>query len=227
MELTKIERYVSDLMTVSGIEKEGKEQTVGLALYHLLMSAALRDVMSDDDKELFSLLTKKVQYFFCTKLSLKERKRKTEKKIIPPNPLLKEKEKTEKEEKPLSLKVGAKEAFYRECQARLGQYDERQLSDFYNWWSEENEKGQMRFQTERYWNIDNRLKRWVKNQYSAAKTAAAIRLSKLQKTQDRQQAIAQERNEANDRLWQQYADMKKGAVSHEEWLASKKKETKT
>ena len=227
MELTKIERYVSDLMTVSGIEKEGKEQTVGLALYHLLMSAALRDVMSDDDKELFSLLTKKLQYFFCTKLSLKERKRKTEKKNFPPNPLLKEKEKTEKEEKPLSLKVGAKEAFHEECLKRIGQYDEQQLADFYNWWSEENEKGQMRFQTERYWNIDNRLKRWVKNQYSAANTAAAIRLQKQKRQQDRQQAIAQERNEANDRLWQQYADMKKGAVSHEEWLASKKKETKT
>ena len=96
MELTKIERYVSDLMTVSGIEKEGKEQTVGLALYHLLMSAALRDVMSDDEKELFSLLTKKLQYFFCTQLSLKERKRKTEKKNFPPEPPIKRKRKNRK-----------------------------------------------------------------------------------------------------------------------------------
>ena len=65
MELTRIERYVSDLMTVSGVEKEGKEQNVGLALYHLLMSAALRDLMSDGEKELFRLLTKKLQYFFA------------------------------------------------------------------------------------------------------------------------------------------------------------------
>ena len=83
MELARIERYVSDLMTVSGVEMEGREQSVGLALYHLLMSAALRDLMDDDDKELFRLLTKKLQYFFCTRLSLKERKetkKKTKKK---------------------------------------------------------------------------------------------------------------------------------------------------
>ena len=232
MELTRIERYVSDLMTVSGVEKEGKEQNVGLALYHLLMSASLHDLMSDDEKDLFKALTKKLQFFFCTRLSLKERKRNKEKKIIPPNPLLKEKEKTEKEEKPLSLKVGAKEAFYRECQARLGQYDEQQLADFYNWWSEENEKGQMRFQTERYWNIDNRLKRWVKNKYSAENTAAAIRLKRAKKQQaveadahERQQTVAKERTDDNARLEQEIEERKRNAVSYEEWLASKRKQT--
>lgn len=232
MELARIERYVGDLMTVSGVEKEGKEQNVGLALYHLLMSASLHDLMSDDEKDLFKALTKKLQFFFCTRLSLKERKRNKEKKIIPPNPLLKEKEKTEKEEKPLSLKVGAKEAFYRECQARLGQYDEQQLDDFYNWWSEENEKGQMRFQTERYWNIDNRLKRWVKNKYSAENTAAAIRLKRAKKQQaveadahERQQTVAKERTDDNARLEQEIEERKRNAVSYEEWLASKRKQT--
>lgn len=232
MELARIERYVGDLMTVSGVEKEGKEQNVGLALYHLLMSASLHDLMSDDEKDLFKALTKKLQFFFCTRLSLKERKRNKEKKIIPPNPLLKEKEKTEKEEKPLSLKVGAKEAFYRECQARLGQYDEQQLADFYNWWSEENEKGQMRFQTERYWNIDNRLKRWVKNKYSAENTAAAMRLKRAKKQQaveadahERQQTVAKERTDDNARLEQEIEERKRNAVSYEEWLASKRKQT--
>lgn len=232
MELARIERYVGDLMTVSGVEKEGKEQNVGLALYHLLMSASLHDLMSDDEKDLFKALTKKLQFFFCTRLSLKERKRNKEKKIIPPNPLLKEKEKTEKEEKPLSLKVGAKEAFYRECQARLGQYDEQQLDDFYNWWSEENEKGQMRFQTERYWNIDNRLKRWVKNKYSAENTAAAMRLKRAKKQQaveadahERQQTVAKERTDDNARLEQEIEERKRNAVSYEEWLASKRKQT--
>lgn len=232
MELARIERYVGDLMTVSGVEKEGKEQNVGLALYHLLMSASLHDLMSDDEKDLFKALTKKLQFFFCTRLSLKERKRNKEKKIIPPTPLLKEKEKTEKEEKPLSLKVGAKEAFYRECQARLGQYDEQQLADFYNWWSEENEKGQMRFQTERYWNIDNRLKRWVKNKYSAENTAAAMRLKRAKKQQaveadahERQQTVAKERTDDNARLEQEIEERKRNAVSYEEWLASKRKQT--
>ena len=227
MEVGRIERYVSDLMTVSGVDKEGKEQNVGLALYHLLMSAALHDVMSDEDKDLFKALTKKLQYFFSAKIALKERKRNKEKKNFPPNPLLKEKEKTEKEEKKRESVGDAKSAFHEECLKYVGQYDIQRLTDFYLYWSEEDAKGKMRFQYERCWNTEKRLKRWMTTSYNIANTAAAIRLSKLQKTQDRQQAIAQERNEANDRLWQQYADMKKGAVSHEEWLASKKKETKT
>ena len=97
--MAKVERYVSDLMTVSGVEKEGKEQNVGLALYHLLVSAALHDLMSDDDKALFKALTKKLQYFFCTRLSLKERKETKKKKNFPPNPLIKEKAKKETAEK--------------------------------------------------------------------------------------------------------------------------------
>jgi hypothetical protein len=79
----------------------------------------------------------------------------------------------------------------------------------------------MRFQGKRYWNTETRLKRWMNNQYSAADAAAAIRLKRAKK----QQAVAQERNEANDRLWQQYDDMKKGAVTHEEWLAMRNKKT--
>ena len=224
--MKKIERYVSDLMTVSGVEKEGKEQNVGLALYHLLMSAALRDLMSDDDKELFRQLTKKLQYFFCTRLSLKERKRKTEKKIIPPNPLLKEKEKKEKAEKHLSIVADAKEAFRKECLQYVGQYGEQRVADFYRHWTEDDANGRMRFERERFWNTATRLERWMKNEYSVANEMAAQRLQKLKKQQSKE-VSAQERNEANDRLWQQYADMKKGAVSHEEWLRMKEKETKT
>lgn len=223
MEIGRIERYVSDLMTVSGVDKEGKEQNVGLALYHLLMSAALHDLMSDEDKNLFKALTKKLQYFFSAKIALKERKRNKEKKNFPPNPLLKEKETTEKEEKTLSLKIGAKEAFHQECLARLGQFDEQQLADFYNWWSEEDEKGRMRFQMERYWNIDNRLKRWVKNKYSAENTAAAIRNKRLKK----QEVSAQERSDDNARLEQEIEERKRNAISYEEWQAMKQKQVKT
>ncbi len=229
MEVGKVERYVNDLMTVSGIEREGKEQSVGLALYHLLMSAALRDLMDDDDKELFKALAKKVQYFFCSSLNLKERKRKTEKKILPPNPLLKEKEKKEKAEKNIFIVADAKEAFRKECLQHAGQYDVQRLTDFYYYWSEENEKGKMRFECERYWNIDNRLKRWMTTRYSVDNTAAAIRLSKLKKQQVKdatgaeQQRIAQERTDANDRLEQEIAERKKNAVSYEEWLVSKEK----
>lgn len=225
MELAKVERYVGDLMTVSGVEKEGKEQNVGLALYHLLMSAAIHDLMSNDEKELFRLLTKKLQYFFCTRLSLKERKETKKKKNFPPNPLIKEKAKKETEEK-MCICVGDAdlEAFRKECLGYLGQYDQQLVANFFNYFTQRDANGMMHFQNEPYWDTGKRLALWVNNPISAASTAAAQRMQKQKSRQDKQQVVAQERNEANDRLWQQYADMKKGAVSHEEYLRMKEKE---
>ena len=231
MELARIERYVSDLMTVSGVDREGKEQSVGLALYHLLMSAALRDLMDDGEKELFRLLTKKLQYFFCTKLSLKERKETKKKKDFPPHPLLKEKDKKETEEKnPLPREAGLEErrkAFYQECMKRKEFYSDRLISKFYNEFSQVNkDTGKMKFEEEKYWDIDNRLEKWSTNSFAISDELAALRLQKQKKlgdAQERQQAVAQERTDANDRLEQEIAERKKKAITYQEWLASKEK----
>ena len=225
MELTRIERYVDDLLTVSGVEKEGKERTIGLALYHLLMSAALRDLMSDDEKELLKALTKKVQYFFCTRLSLKERKRKTEKKSIPPNPLLKEKEKKEKVEKKRESVDDAKLAFHEECLKYIGLFDNQRLTDFYLYWSEEDSKGKMRFQYERCWNTEKRLKRWMTTSYNIANTAAAVRLSKLKKQQakeqtdtEKQRLQAAEREQANAQREAEQEKSREGQMTTAEYI---------
>ena len=227
MELAKVERYVSDLMTVSGVEKEGKEQNVGLALYHLLVSAALHDLMSDDDKALFKALTKKLQYFFCTRLSLKERKEKTKKKNFPPNPLIKEKQTKETEEKNTEQNTAAGDAvlegFRKECLRYVEQYGQELVKDFYFHWKQvDKETGKRLFEEKRCFDVDSQLRAWSKSEFTLSKETAVLRLQKQKSRQDKQQAVAQERAEANDRLWQQYADMKKGAVSHEEWLRMKK-----
>ena len=110
----------------------------------------------------------------------------------------------------------------------MGQYGRELVEDFYFYWKQvDKETGKRLFEGKRCFDVDSQLRAWSKSEFTLSKEVAAIRLQKQKRQQDRQQAIAQERNEANDRLWQQYADMKKGAVSHEEWLASKKKETKT
>jgi hypothetical protein len=258
MELAKVERYVSDLMTVSGVEKEGREQNVGLALYHLLMSASLHDLMSDDEKDLFKALTKKLQFFFCTRLSLKERKRNKEKKIIPPNPLLKEKENKEEDEKTLSLvehgfsaadegvdngdsSAGKRlkghshlsatlpqrrEAFRQECAQFVERYDRQQLADFFNYWSQENPStGKMRFEEQRWWNLNRRLPRWMNNKYSADNVAAAIRLKRTQKKQQQeltdakqQQAQAAVREADNQRREQEAEESRKDRVMTDEYL---------
>ncbi len=223
MERTKIERYVVDLLTVSAVNRDGGERSVYDTLYHLLMAVASYEQLSDDEKELVTSLKKKLQYFFCARFSLKERKETKKKKNFPPNPLIKEKAKKETEEKVIYIAGGdRREVFHQECLKRLGQYDPQRLADFYNFYSEENPStGKMRFEEERYWNIDKRLKRWMNTEYSAANTAAAIRMKRLEKKQ-KQQAVAQTRQEDNERVWQEIEERKKGAVSREEWLAMKK-----
>lgn len=226
MEIGRIERYVSDLMTVSGVDKEGKEQNVGLALYHLLMSAALHDVMSDEDKELFKALTKKLQYFFSAKITLKERKRNKEKKNFPPNLLLKEKETTEKEEKDIDI-AGRREVFKKECEQYLGQFDRQRLEDFFYYWAEDvKSTGRMKFELEKTWNTYYRLRRWMNTKHSVENTAAAIRLSKLKQKQGKE-VSAQERSDDNARLEQEIEERKRNAVSYEEWQAMKQKQVKT
>ena len=221
MELARIERYVGDRLEMSGI----KSQSVGLVVYtalrHVLMAVGIHETMTSEERTLFEHMRKETQNYFASKFNLKERKRSKEKKNLPPHPLLKEKEIKEKEKQNPPTVCDAREAFRRECLHYVGVYDNQSVADFFNFWSEANPRtGKMRFQGKRYWNTETRLKRWTKNQYSVADAAAAIRLKRTKK----QQSVVQERNEANDRLWQQYDDMKKGAVTHEEWLAMKQKQ---
>ena len=225
MEQAKIERYVVDLLTVSAVNRDGGERSVYDTLYHLLMAVASFEQLSDDEKQLVTSLKKKLQYFFCARFSLKERKETKKKKNFPPNPLIKEKAKKETAEK-MCICVGEAdlEAFRKECLGYVGQYDQQLVANFFNYFTQRDANGMMHFQNEPYWDTGKRLALWVNNPISAASTAAAQRMQKQKSRQDKQQAVAQERNEANDRLWQQYADMKKGAVSHEEWLAMKAKE---
>ena len=222
MEVARIERYVSDRLKMSDINSKSVGQVVFTALRHVLMAVGIHETMSGEERTVFEHIRKDTQNFFASKFNLKERKRSKEKKNLPPHPLLKEKETKEKEKQNPPTVCDAREAFRRECLHYVGVYDNQSVADFFNFWSEANPRtGKMRFQGKRYWNTETRLKRWTKNQYSVADAAAAQRLSKLKK----QQAVVQERNEANDRLWQQYDDMKKGAVTHEEWLAMKNRNT--
>ena len=225
MELAKVEQYVSCLLESWALYDSGEERVVWQTLHDLLMAVSRYELMTDRYKEMTTQLCKKLQHHFDTRFILKERKRKAKKEKFPPNPLLKEKQTKEKEEKnPPTVCDAEQDAFRKECLEYVGKYDQQQVANFYHYWTERDETGRMRFQNQRYFNVGTRLGRWVKNQYTANDTAAAERIKKSRSRQDKQQAVAQERNEANDRLWQQYADMKKGAVSHEEWLAMKEKE---
>ena len=44
------------------------------------------------------------------------------------------------------------------------QYDAAMLEQFFDYWSEPNKKGTMRFELEKTWDLKRRLKRWYENQ---------------------------------------------------------------
>lgn len=224
MDQQKIERYVEDLLTVSGILKDGAEQPVWLLLHHLYSAVAMYELMNPQQRALIAGIQRKLRYFFDAKCDLKERKRKQEKENTPPHPLYKEKARKEKEEK--NIYIEGREAFHQECLSYVNKYDVERLADFYNYWSEVNEKtGKMRFEKERYWNTERRLKRWMNTSYSADNSAAALRLEREKKktvkhvaTTAEQQAIAAKRAADNARLEQEIRERKAKAVSHEEYL---------
>ena len=115
------------------------------------------------------------------------------------------------------------EGFRKECLRYVEQYGQELVKDFYFHWKQvDKETGKRLFEEKRCFDVDSQLRAWSKSEFTLSKETAALRLQKQKSRQDKQQAVAQERAEANDRLWQQYADMKKGAVSHEEWLRMKK-----
>ena len=137
------------------------------------------------------------------------------------------KENKEKEEKTRPCVGDADlEAFRKECLGYVSQYEHQLVADFYNYWTERDTTGRMRWQKQRFWNTEKRLARWVKNQYSSDISAAAVRLNKAQGAPQadsaRQRAIAAERERANAEAERQREADKAGAVSYEEWQASKK-----
>ena len=221
--MNKVDRLLSD----RGLSSEYKEQAVRLLLYHLYVAMDIYRYMTFAEKNKAGYWYRMFRSSFSLTGFLKERKRKRDKEKSPLHPSYKERETMSKEngEKTRTCVSNGKEGFRKECLQRLGQYDNQLLADFYNYWSEEDANGKMRFENERHWNFDSRLKRWVKNQYSSSCVAASIRLKRLQKKDvaDKQQAIVREREDGNVRLEQEIAERKKNAVSYEEYLAIKVK----
>lgn len=226
VEQNVVERYVDQVLEVNGFCRGDKEQ-LRLLLHHLYTAATMFHLMTAEQQALIGRIQQQLAAFFVTKIVLKERKRRAKKRNIPPTPPNKEKNiPQEKDEKTLSL-AQRREAFHQECLGYVGEYDNQQLADFFNYWSEENVKtGRMRFEEQRHWNTERRIKRWVKNEYASVNTAAALRLDKTRKgksaaSAERRQLVAAERDDANERLFRQIAENKSTAVTWEEYLAKK------
>ena len=240
MQVDAIERYVDQILEVNGFCKGDKELLRQL-LHRLYTAATMFHLMTEEQRALIGRIQMQLSPFFVTKIVLKERKRRAKKRNIPPTPPNKEKNiPQEKDEKTLSL-AERRESFHQECLEYVDKFDNQQLSDFYNYWSEEDPKiGKMRFEKQRFWNTERRLKRWINKSYASENIAAALRLEKTKqnlskkeakdkgKTTEtaKQQQTAAERDDANEQLFQQIAENKKKAVSYEEYLAKKNENEK-
>ena len=204
MDCEKIERYVDDLLTVMGIDKDGEEQLLWLFLHHACCAAAIYEVLDDNKKPAYQDALKRLNYFFSSKISLKQRKRRKEKEKFPPHPLLKEKAKQEKGEKNINTHTAVgetgivfsdlderREAFKMECWARRERYDRKMLANFFNYWSDVNPRTHMmRFEEEEYWDTDCRLPLWKNNSHTVADATAAIRMEKTQQKMTKEQTEA-------------------------------------
>ena len=240
MQIEVIERYVDQVLEINGFCKGDKELLRQL-LHRLYTAATMFHLMTEEQRALIGRIQMQLSPFFVTKCNLKEGKRKGRKRNIPPIPPIKEKAGQEKGEKTLSL-AERRESFHQECLEYVDKFDNQQLSDFYNYWSEEDPKiGKMRFEKQRFWNTERRLKRWINKSYASENIAAALRLEKTKQNLSKKEAkdkgkttdtakqlqqTAAERDDANEQLFQQIAENKKKAVSYEEYLAKKNENEK-
>ena len=249
MELDVIKRYVTDWLTFSGVERKDMEVQVYEALHHLLTAMKLYDLMDADNRAFVSeFVNLRMNHFLNVKISIKtksqERKRNKEKKIIPPDPLLKEKDKKEKAENNTHTVCDADsgfdeellkryEIFAKKCEKYVGKYGREMIDNFVRYWSLPNQAtGKMQFEEKTYWSLKPMLESWNNNSFTKNDAAAAMRLTKRQKKQVKEQADtkaqqeqAAQREAANARLEAQIEQSKSGAVSYEEWKALKKKTT--
>lgn len=239
MKIDAIERYVDQVLEVNGFCKGDKELLRQL-LHRLYTAATMFHLMTDEQRALIGRIQTELSAFFVTKIVLKERKRKGRKRKIPPTPPIKVKEGQVKEQKTISL-AERRESFHQECLKYVDKFDNQQLSDFYNYWSEEDTKtNKMRFERQRFWNTERRLKRWINKSYASENTAAALRLERTKQNLSKeeakakskkadsakQQQTATERDDANEKLFRQLEENKRNAVSYEEYLKKKNENAK-
>ena len=203
----KIKRYVSDLLTLSGLDLEGKS-AAGTLLFHAYVAVAMFELMDERERALIKGVQRRMKYFFSSNFNLKERKRKTAKEILPPTPLSIEKENKEKEEKttlsagralslPLSDLEKRQNAFKMEIWNHRGNIDMDMLNDFYYYWTDVNPKTKkMRFEEQRYFSVEKRLQRWKKNEISNSIAASKIRLKRTRKRDEQEQTAAEQAQEA-------------------------------
>ena len=240
MQVEQIVQMESDKLELSGLFDERSQEPVKGLLLYLYTAVDIWMLLSPDDRRSvrnFNVFFEKERVI---KLFLKELKSKKNKEKTAPAPHRKEKNKKEKSQKTRHSDAHAKQdleerkkAFWNELLKYENKYGRQMLLKFYYYWAEELENlNMMKWEAEkarRSFDIKCRLGIWSKRSYETDDQAADIHLERVKgkksakaavNTQE-EQAIAAKRAEDNEKLEQEIAERKQGAVSYEEYIRQK------
>lgn len=237
MTIGQIEQWAEGLLVVAVVPQEDKESSAWHCLHHLFCAVKIFDQLKEEDRKVCQNVIKLTKSMFFSKFTLKgkkERKRNKEKKIPTPQ----RKEEKEKEEKKVQTHTHEKENFAPDFESRKeefrlrvmafkGVYDDSLLHDFFDWFSETNKSGnKMRFESRKYFNIENRLARWKNNHITSDNESASIRLEttkkkhgKETKSMAEQQVVAAVREAADAQREKEIEESKAGQMLTDEYLA--------
>ena len=238
-----MENYELCLQTVEALMKgidlneKSAELPTRQLMHHLLMARVMYESMSAEERaavDVWQDRTKKVRVVKCV---LKEKKERGKKKVFPPDPLSKENKKKEKQRTfkknvcdadsdEESFFKARKEMFWKECEKYAGQYDIKELTNFFKYWSEKaQDKFLMRWELEPTWETGNRLEFWKGSSFTSENKAAEIRLERTkgkatqqERDAQQQQIAAQARRQQEERERQKNAETKANSISIEEYI---------
>ena len=235
-----IEDMIANKLELSGMKNEGAEGQCRALLYHLYTAVELYRLMVPAEKQIAKEWHDVFAKDFRVNQFLKELKSKKNKEKTAPAPHRKEKNKKEKVQKTRHSDAHAKQdleerkkAFWNELLKYENKYGRQMLLKFYYYWAEELENlNMMKWEAEkarRSFDIKCRLGIWSKRSYETDDKAADIHFERVKgkksakaavNTQE-EQAIAAKRAEDNEKLEQEIAERKQGAVSYEEYIRQK------
>lgn len=235
--LDKIEQWVKDLLAIAGFDNDNTCGTLYQTLYHEYLAIKFFEKLSDEDKQTVKKTERLLKIFFSCRFGLKENKKnKTENKESTPEPPKQKKEKIKEKKEKSSRppkKSGRqdledrKKAFWQECQSYADTYNLEEINKFFTHWSMQSRNGgKMRFEKERFWDTEGKLKMWVNSRFALSDENVKTMLEQTKKrckkqavSIEEQQTAAVIREELDARREKEHEQSKRNQMLTSEYLS--------
>ena len=241
MQVEQIVQMESDKLELSGLFDERSQEPVKGLLLYLYTAVDIWMLLSPDDRRSVRGFNEFFEKERVVKLFLKELKSKKNKEKTAPAPHRKEKNIKEKSQKITkkglrghdSVLKEKQNEFWRTLLPFMEKYGESMLERFQAYWAAPvNGTLTLLWETKKTWSVSYRLKSWSKSPIEQNAQNAEIRLERVKGkkaaagrvlggSSAEEQALAAKRAEDNEKLEQEIAARKQGAVSYEEYIRQK------